>query len=86
MAGWAWWKLGSINASDADVRQPFVTEAGLRFGEIAPGFRRMGTPLRSRPYWIGAKAFGVSASERDSPTVLVPGGSGPDGQPAFAGS
>ena len=63
--------------------QPFVTEAGILFGEIAPVFRRMETPLRSRYSRVGAKSFGVTV-ERVSSKVFAPGGSGPDGQSAFA--
>jgi hypothetical protein len=72
-------------AGDADVRQLLRDGSGVAFGEIAPGFRSMATPLRSRHCRVGAKAFGVSAPGRDSPKVFAPGGSGSDGQPAFAG-
>jgi uncharacterized protein YkwD len=34
----------------------------------------MATPLRSRQYRVGAKAFGMSAPERDSPKVFAPEG------------
>ena len=37
--------------------QPHATEAGLRFGEIAPVFRRTATSLRSRLNRVGAKSF-----------------------------
>jgi len=53
--------------------QPHATEAGLRFGEIAPVFRRMATPLRSRSNRVGAKSFGVTV-KRVSPKVFAPGG------------
>ena len=35
----------------------------------------MATPLRSRPYWVGAKSFGVTESATVSPKVFAPGGS-----------
>ena len=64
------------------MRQPRATEAGLRFGEIAPVFRTMATPLWSRSNRVGAKSFGVTV-KRVRPKVLALGGIGSDGQSAF---
>jgi hypothetical protein len=43
----------------------------------------MVTPLQSRKYRVGAKAYGVAAPERDSPEVFAPMGSGYDGSTGF---
>jgi len=50
-----------------------VTQAGLRFGEIAQVFRRIETPLWSRQCRVGAKSFGVTV-QRVSPKVFAPEG------------
>jgi len=54
------------------VRQPRVTEAALRFGEIASVFRRMAKPLRSRHHRVNAKSFGVTV-KRVNPKVFASG-------------
>ena len=48
-----------------DVLEGWVRQHG-------PVFRRMENPLRSRHHRVGAKSFGASASERDSPKVFAP--------------
>ena len=80
--------LAANSLSDVDAHSRVFCPGGVGF-ETSSANGRWGAGLVAMPtrpviHGVGAKSFGVSAPERDSPEVFAPGGNHSDDQSAFA--